>query len=183
MKKSGCKPGELQVNTTCLDKKDIKKMFLEHAYKTWDKRSQKLLKQIDIDVSIQKCKGYMAVVRNIKSRPFASEDSLLRTPKNITLQICDNFKDVDLNIFKKLMGHETLHLGYPRHDKYFRYIARKKGIPLTFHEAMGGKIELRGKPHSERYYRHIKYFDTEKDAKAYMKDHPYYKSYKWEIVY
>ena len=182
MKKEGCPNGSLTLKNKCLTTNQIKKMFITEAKKTWS-NGQNMTNKIDINVSIQDCKEYLALVRKKDAHSYAIGNFLVQTPKKITLKICDNLQKISITDFKKLVRHETLHMGYPRHDKNFRHTAHRQGIPVSFNEMEGGQVELRGKPKDERFYHHIKDFGTPEEAYKYIQGHPKDIPYKWEVRY
>jgi len=180
MKKTGCPPSSLELKDECLTPGQIKGMFIKEAKRTWS-NGETIVPQVSVDVSLEDCKKYLALVRDADTRPRAIGDTLIRTPRETTLRVCHNLQGIGKKGFRQLLRHETLHMGYPKHDKDFRRIAHRKGIPVSLNDLRGGKVELRGKRKEDRFYSHIGYFNSFEEAEDHARRNKKGFPYKWEI--
>lgn len=62
----------------------------------------------------------------------------------------------------KKIKHEFIHLGYRRHDKNFRHVAKKKEVPLTVTHYKTKKFHLQVKVGHR--YQTLESFDTLEEA-------------------
>ncbi|KXB08747.1 hypothetical protein AKJ56_00320 [candidate division MSBL1 archaeon SCGC-AAA382N08] len=100
----------------------------------------------------------------------ASGDSLLQVPLKVKLEITDKFLNMDKEERYKILKHEAIHLGYPKHGKKFREMAKKSGTSVSVARQKGEKIKVKEQK-GEKYskYETVKKFDSFEKADKYAK--------------
>ena len=161
-----------------MKKSEIAKLFKKEAKKIW---KSKLIDKIKIDVSIEKRHEMMALRHSRDIIPDACGDSLYRCPSKATVVINPKAMKLPKKTFTDLIRHETLHLGYCKHDVNFRRLAEQKKIPVTFSQALGGKYKVQQKIGSR--YQTVKEFNTLQEARIYFYNAGSKKFGKWRIIY
>jgi len=64
---------------------------------------------------------------------YAIGDSLVRIASSYMLKVSPELLAQDDDLVRKVLLHEALHVGYPRHDEHFEYMARKVGTYASEH--------------------------------------------------
>ena len=103
-------------------------------------------------------------------RVWASGNSILQRPSQYTLRIAQRLLEADEATVRSIMIHESVHLGYPKHDATFRTMCRDAGGAVS-EEALDGKgIEAQKKVGSR--YQTVKTFigNQEKEAAAWVRE-------------
>lgn len=136
---------------------NILKDFKKHSKKLWG--NSKLLDQIEFGCKIRKQKNMMSLA--YASRPKAFTDTLYQVPKKMNLYISEQSLKLPKDQFQQLLRHEAVHIGHADHNEYFRRVAKKHGIPMTFSMCEGGGYNVQIKIGSR--YRTVK---THKDLEC-----------------
>ena len=131
-----------------MNEQDILEQFVREARKIWGNAVDNLNIKVRIGDNINPNKNYanasLEHPSNITHQAIGS--SLMRTSKNLTLQIHPRALNLPSDKFRGVLRHEALHIGYNRHDKDFRALAEKLGIPVSFgHEGVVKIQEQQGK--------------------------------------
>jgi hypothetical protein len=146
-----------------LSETEIKELFIREAKDVWDESS--LIDQIELTVEIKDQKKLMSLLSSGKQRAIGS--SLIQVPKEFQLLISKEALNLPEEKFRDYLRHETIHLGYPRHDKGFRKLAKEKNIPLTILHGESGTFKVQEK--RGRRYHTINEFETLAEAELYAK--------------
>jgi len=148
-----------------MDDNQLKRHFIRIAKNVWD--NSPMIENLELEVKHRKGGCHMSLAYPANATPSAVGNSLLRMPRKVSLIISDKTKDLPKEKFDDLLRHEALHLGYPRHDMWFRRQADKLNIPITFNLSEGGGYQVQRKEGSR--YKTVKSFPTMQQAELYAK--------------
>jgi len=147
----------------------IRKQFIGETKKIW-KNAPSFVDKLDVDVKIKEKQKVMAqLVHDARVRQWASGDYIYRCPTKVRLEISKKALGLSESQFRNIIGHESLHLGYARHDEKFRKLAHKHNIGVTFAEVKGEGCKLQYKEGSR--YKTYKVFKTKQEADVYYDKH------------
>lgn len=146
---------------------EIIRQFKRVAKNVWENAS-KNIDELDLGVKYRKGGCHMSLAYTPNTRPYAVGSSLIRMPVKATLIISDKARNLPKGQFEDLLRHEALHLGYRRHDEYFRRCADKLGIPMTVSMSEGGGYMVQAKEGSR--FKTIKIFNTLDEASFYARE-------------
>ena len=106
-------------------------MFDEEIMNVW-RNAKEAVDFESIRINIREQNILMSIRCGHRNRRYKAVGlSLLYKISDITLFISPRVLEFPENNIKALMRHEALHFGYPRHDKNFRYCAKKVNAPLS----------------------------------------------------
>lgn len=93
----------------------------------------------------------------------AIDDDLMVPSGLYVLNVSERLLEKPAEFVDKIMGHEALHVGYPRHDVNFRRLATRHGLPLTesWAEDPGWKVQRK----EGARYKTLETFETEQQAR------------------
>jgi len=143
MQKGGCPTGFIQIGDSCLSPSTVKIRFRDLAKQVW--RNPDIIDKISIDVVQRTQKNLLSIFYSSHIKPMAIGDSLLRCASEVRISISEEAQKLTMAEFDNYLKHESIHLGYPQHDKGFRDLAEKHHIPVTVNMSQGGKVQLREK--------------------------------------
>jgi len=141
---------------------EIKQEFIRQAKEVW-RGSDKLIDQITVDVVIYDRRTRMGVV--MSGRPKAINDILLRVPSHVRIEVDRKTLSMPKETIVGCIKHETIHLGYPRHDEDFRRVAAQHNIPISVNQMEGKGFRVQTKLGS-RKYETVSTHETLDEAKA-----------------
>lgn len=124
---------------------DVAQLFDKSARRIWGDATIDSL-NIEVTDAPPKTKGVLAALRYVP--PVRAIGTSLVHPaagRHYTVLVSPRLLERDVNYVTGIMLHEALHIGYPRHDADFRYMANKFGAPITESLADGGGIRLQEK--------------------------------------
>lgn len=104
--------------------------------------------------------------------------------KPIILYISPRALQLSEQDFRALMRHEALHIGYPRHDKNFKYLVKEIHAPLTEYEqdhpnenpiytVLYQPKGIDGRPKKGARFKKLKDFDDKDEAFAFSNNYAY----------
>jgi len=150
----------------------IKKQFKTEAKKIWGSSVDNLNIKVRIGENINQKKHKQFVPASLEMpkciTPRASGNVLLKTSKNITLQVHPETLKLSKKKLKNVLKHEALHIGYFQHDKEFRRLAEKFGIPITFES--DGLIKIKEQCAKGKRFRTVAMAKTEQEARKMGQD-------------
>ena len=117
-----------KMNNISTDLENIKQEFINQATRIWGANA---ISQIKVNVEIDSTKGALMALGHEQIQQKAIRDFLLKYPKEVTLYIHPEAFDLSEKNFLRVIIHETLHLGYNYHDKYFRDMVQKYDAAYT----------------------------------------------------
>ena len=131
-----------------MNEQDILEQFVREARKIWGDSVDKLNINVRVGTNINPNKDYahasLESPRGAKHEAIGT--TLLRTSKNLTLQISPKALHIPKDKFTQVLRHEALHIGYHQHGKDFRKVAEQLHIPVSFgHEGYVKVQEQQGK--------------------------------------
>jgi len=160
----------------------IRKQFIGETRKIW-RNAPSFIDELDVEVKIKEKQKVMAqLVHDARVRQWANNDYIYRCPTKVKLEISKKALSLPEKQFRNIMGHESIHLGYPRHDRNFAKLADKHGIGITYAQVKGEGYKLQFKEGSR--YKTYKTFKTKKEANDYYDKHLKGKTKKrWRLHY
>ena len=141
------------------------RMFKEAARKVW--RNSDFVEQA-VSLSHEEPKGDVLASLAYAGNVRAIGDSLIVRSKHYTLRIADALLAKDETTIMKIMIHEAVHLGYPRHDADFRRLVREHGGAVSESATGDDSIKVQMKKGSR--FETIKTFDDEHEAMKWAKE-------------
>ncbi len=160
----------------------IRKQFIGETKKIW-KNAPSFVDKLEVKVNIREKQKVMAqLVHDARIKQRAIGNCIYRCPTKVELDISKKALSLPEKQFKNLIGHESIHLGYARHDRDFAKLAEKHNIGITFAQIKGEGYKLQFKE-GARYKTH-KVFKSKKEADDYYDKHLCGKTKKrWRIYY
>ena len=112
----------------------IKSMFIEESRYVWS-NFDKAVNPATVKVVLMDNTGSSVPLMSIQSghrdhRTKAIGRVLLHRIPYIVLNVREDALELSEKEFRSTLRHESIHLGYPRHDKDFRYLANQVGAPF-----------------------------------------------------
>lgn len=107
---------------------------------------------------------------NSKHLPQAISRMMLRFPKNekIKVQAGEDLFGLDEKIIDKVIRHEAIHLGHPKHDDNFRRVANEVGTGISMSQILGKGFQVQVKEGNR--YKTTKVFPTYDEALIFGKE-------------
>lgn len=115
-----------------------------------------------------------SLMRSAKCSPLAMNGHLLRYCRKYTLQLSPRFLSLTEKQRKRILRHEALHIGYPRHTKEFMDVALKVDAPISEASIDKNIISIEARTNG-RYHRIMTAQtpdEAHKKAKEYHKNNP-----------
>lgn len=101
--------------------------FRHEAKHVW--QNSVLLDKLDVSVKVRKQRYAMTVAYNANEKGYASGRTLYKSPKNVTIYVRPDVMKMPQKKRLAILRHEAIHLGYQRHDQWFRSVAKEVGAP------------------------------------------------------
>ncbi len=149
------------------------KKFIEFTKSIWSEKTyNEYLKTRIVFSDDPPSQGVLASVTS-SGVQRAIGDSLVQVAPKYTVRFAPRLFDLPEAKAEGFLKHEVIHLGYPRHDADFRYLAKEVGAPLTENDSDGGGVRLEVKEGAR--YKVVQQFETEGEARKFwrtIKDDP-----------
>src|SRR3990167_1151968 len=101
-------------------------------------------------------------------KPMAIGNSILRRAERYILRVSDRLLAMDAEHVRRVMIHEAVHLGYPKHDANFRQLVREHGGTQSESALDNPGVHVQVKQGSR--YTTIKTFEDEREATRWAKE-------------
>jgi len=147
------------------------------------------MKQVSLRYSVEELPGVLAGLRHLRhnKRKMAIGQSLIYLPrdKSFTLVLDPKLLEHDREFVRRIMVHEAIHIGYPKHDADFRHLVKKYRGALTETDAN----EASDKPYQAQKkvgsrFQTVERFETELEAWTFIKqEFEKDRSVKWRLYY
>ncbi len=159
LKRKQAPPGRQKLGTT--PKPEIEKIFRREAKRVWG--NEELLNKIALKIEFREQKSPVMVLA-YSGRPYTIGETLVRVPRKMTLILSSEI-ELTKKELKELLRHESIHIGYPRHDHNFRRVAKKDKTPLTVRHARSGLFTVQIKVGHR--YQTVKELKTMEEAEVF----------------